>query len=122
LKLLADFRIRLENQEQLLHNEEIVGERIQARVIKNRFFPLLNATYFDIIFKQGINKSAEIFALGIHTRLIRNLSEGYFYQTVHLGKTASQALHFLEENRQIREDAEKNIGQAFMPLNLNAAT
>jgi recombination protein RecA len=122
LKLLADIRVRLSSLEPIKIKREIIGEKIQAQIMKNKYFPLLNPTDFDIIYEQGINKSAEIFTLGIHTRLIQKQSAGFFYQTIYLGKASSDAIHFLEGNKQIQEDAEENIRRAFLPENFNAAT
>jgi recombination protein RecA len=117
LKLFADIRLRLANQERIIRGGIVIGERFQIRIIKNRYFPLINMTNFDIIYQQGINKSAEVFALGIPTRLIHSSSEGYFYQTIFLGKTSSRAVAFLEGNKQVRADAEENIRRAFLPDN-----
>jgi len=121
LKLLADYRICLFQQEMLKHKEKYIGQRIQARIIKNRNFPFLNTTYFDIIYRHGINRSAEIFYLGEQIRLFEKLPEGFFHQTVHLGKTSSQVVQFLDDNETIREDIEGKIRRTFLSGNYSAA-
>jgi recombination protein RecA len=122
LKLHAGFCIRLKNQEYVYSAGQIIGSKIQARLTSHKFRPLLNTIDFDIIYQQGINKTAEILALGIFIREIQWRPDSYYYRKVRMGQTLSQALDFLQENRRVRNEVERNIRRAFMPHRIIAAT
>lgn len=94
----------------------------QVAVIKNRYLPQINRADFDIIYPQGINKSAEVFDLGVDLGRISRQVEGYVYQIHRLGKTPESALLHLEQNRDIRDELEKEIRRILIPNSFLAAT
>jgi recombination protein RecA len=122
LKLNASIRLRLAPLSNLISGGEVVGARIQARVIKNKFSPCLQPIDFDIIHHQGIDKTGEVLDLGVHCKLIQQKNNGIYFQSERLGKTSSEALRFLNQDIIVRNDIEKAIRQLLIPDIHTAAT
>jgi recombination protein RecA len=111
LKLNAAIRLRLCPLSNLICNRQVIGARIRVRVIKNKFAPCLQPTDFDIIHYQGIDKTGEVLDLGVHCKLVQQLNDGVYFHTERLGKSISEAKHFLNLNIIVRNDIEKAIRQ-----------
>lgn len=115
LKLHAAQRLRLVATRELKSNHEIIGMRVQVKVLKNPITPCLHISYFDIINGQGINKSGEVLELGIRLKLIQKPERGYTFGSNLLGFSAQEAVRFLNQNISIRDYIEKAICQALKP-------
>ena len=122
LKLNASIRIRMSIIEPLQAGEDAIGVKVQARILKNKFAPFLNSTDFDIIHRQGINKPAEVFELGVSLKNIQKQDGGFRYRSLLLGTSASDAIRFLERNSRISEMVESEIRRKLIPDYFSAAT
>jgi recombination protein RecA len=122
LKLNASMHIRLFHRLHLICDGQVIGERFRVRVIKNKFAPCLQPIDFDIIHHQGIDKTGEVLDLGVHCKLIQPKNTGIYFREDRLGRTASEAIRFLNQNIIVRNDIEKAIRQLLIPDNLTAAT
>ena len=122
LKLHANIRIRLSNIQQLIIGSQVIGEKFQARILKNAYYPYLNSTDFDIIYSRGIHKPAEVFDLGVNVNKIQKHDGGFNCETMFLGKTPTAAINFLEENPQVVQVIEKEIRRILIPKIISAAT
>jgi recombination protein RecA len=121
LKLNASICLRLSPLSNLVSGGKVIGARIRARVIKNKFSPCLQPIDFDIIHHQGIDKTGEMLNLGVHCKLVLHKNNGIYFQSERLGKTSSEAKRFLNQNIIVRDDIEKAIRQVLIPDNHNAA-
>jgi recombination protein RecA len=122
LKLNASIRIRMSIIEQLQAGEDVIGVKVQARILKNKFAPFLNSTDFDIIHRQGINKPAEVFDLGVSLNQIQQQDGGFRYHSLLLGTSASDAVRFLERNERVSDLVESEIRRKLIPDYFSAAT
>jgi recombination protein RecA len=121
LKLNASIRLRLAHLSTLMCDGQVVGSRFRVRVIKNKFAPCLQPIDFDIIQHQGIDKTGEVLNLGLQCKLIQQKNKGIYFRAVRLGKTASEAIRFLNEDIIVRNEIEKAIRQLLMPDSHTAA-
>ncbi len=122
LKLNASIRLRLSPVSNLISGGNVIGNRIRARVIKNKFSPFLQPIDFDIIHCQGIDKTGEVLDLGVHCKLVKQKNNGIYFQSERLGKTSSEAIRFLNQNIIVRNNIEKAIRQLLIPDIHTAAT
>jgi len=121
LKLHTAIHLHLDPEKQIQRGEKLVGMNIRVRITKNEYIPCLYTTDFDIIYPYGINKSGEVFNLGLSLQLIHKQSEGYFYKNTCLGKTSQQVIDFFQCNLLQRNEVESKIRQELIPQNYNAA-
>lgn len=122
LKLQAAQRLRLLPARELISNNQNIGIRVQAKVLKNRTVPFLHASYFDIIHGQGINKSGEVLDLGVRLRLIQKQKSGYTFGSNKLGSSVQEAISFLNQNILTRDSIEMEIRRRLIPEFFIAAT
>ena len=122
LKLQAAIRLRLSQPSNLISNGQVTGVRMRVRVIKNKFAPCLQPIDFDIIHHQGIDKTGEVLDLGVHCQLIHQKNTGIYFRAERLGRTASEAIRFLNQNIIVRNEIEKAIRQRLIPDSHTAAT
>jgi recombination protein RecA len=122
LKLNASMHIRLIHLSNLICDGQVIGERFRVRVIKNKFAPCLQPIDFDIIHHQGIDKTGEVLDLGVHCKLIQPKNTGIYFREERLGRTASEAISFLNQNIIVRNDIEEAIRQLLIPDSHTAAT
>ncbi len=115
LTFYSGIRIGLLHDHFIQHSGLNPGVRIKAQILKNQFAPCLYKTDFDIISPEGINKTGEVYSLGCDLQLILRQEEGFIYQDICLGKTSSQIIHNLNQNRAIRDEIEQEIRQRLLP-------
>ena len=113
LKLRSSIRIRLKAHDNIEMRQW--GTRIDVQITKNKFRPFLNSTNFDIMYVQGINKSTEVFDLGVFLKKVEIHSEGYSFRSINLGKTPEQAIDFIERDDRIRNEIESEIRRLLIP-------
>jgi recombination protein RecA len=102
LRLQAGLRLRLQETSPIRRDGRRVGQRTQARILKNKNIAPHQPVEFDIIYDQGINHSGEVFDLGLQSGLIRKQGGDYTFQGLRLGTGRQQAIETLERRALIR--------------------
>jgi len=117
LKFYASVRIDIRRIASLKQGEEQIGNRVKAKVIKNKVAPPFQLAEFDIIFGKGISKLGEIIDYGVKFDIIDKSGAWFSYQDKKLGQGRENAKKFLEANPTVMEDIEKQIIERLNPLN-----
>ncbi len=111
LKFYASVRINLTQIAQIKSKEEIIGNRIRAKVVKNKVgAPFRNGEY-DIYYNEGISKQGELINMGLKEKIITRTGAWYNYGTKKLGQGMEQSKQFLKENNDIEKEIEEKITQ-----------
>lgn len=98
LKYYASVRLDIRRIKSLSNGENPIGIRVRVRVIKNKVAPPLRQAEFDIRYGKGIDHTAELFDLGIHTKLITRRGAFYYWDDQRLGQGRENILLDLEKN------------------------
>ena len=109
LKFYSSVRIDLRRTESLKHGSEIVGNRVRARIVKNKVAAPFRVAEFDIMFNQGISKMGDILDIGVAQGHIRKAGAFYSYGETRLGQGREAAKQFLMEHPEIAESVEARI-------------
>jgi len=109
VKLLAELRIELNPMNKLFQDNTIIGEHIQARILKNKYMPCPSAVEFDIMYNTGIIKVGEILDLGTEIRLINKFGKRYFFRNLVLGEHREAIVNYLLENPHVTDELEQVI-------------
>ncbi len=111
LKFYASVRIELRRAAQIKMGEEIIGNRVKAKVVKNKVAAPFKTAEFDIMYNEGISLSGDILDLGMGYDLIKKAASTFLYGELKLGVGRENAKRFLRENKKIMDEIAKKIWQ-----------
>ncbi|MGP1561221.1 MAG: recombinase RecA [Helicobacteraceae bacterium] len=109
LKFYASVRIDVRRVQTLKQNEESIGNRVRAKVIKNKVAPPFKQAEFDVMFGEGISKEGELVDYGVKLDIIDKSGAWFSYKDVKLGQGRENARAFLKENVKVAQEIEKDI-------------
>ena len=109
LKFYTSVRIELKRIAQIKKGEEIIGNRVRAKIVKNKVAPPFKIAEFDIIYNEGIAYFKDVLNLGIKYNIVSKTGSTYFYGDTKLGVGVDAAADFLKNNPQIAKDILKSV-------------
>jgi len=114
LKFYSSMRIEVRRIDSIKQGNEVIGNRVKAKIVKNKMAPPFKQVEFDIIFGKGISKIGSIMDIAIEQGLISKSGSWYNYNENKLGQGQENVKRFLEENPKVLKDIEEKIrGSAF---------
>jgi recombination protein RecA len=113
LKFYASVRLDVRRIESLKVGQEVVGNRVRARVVKNKVAPPFKVAEFDIMYNEGISKVGGILDLGVEAEIIEKRGAFYSYQEQRLGQGRENAKNYLRENPGLAVEIEELIRNQF---------
>ena len=112
LKFYASVRIDVRKIATLKQGEEQIGNRVKAKVIKNKVAPPFRQAEFDIMFGEGISKEGEMVDYGVKLDIIDKSGAWFSYGETRLGQGRENVKAFLKENKEVALEIEEKIKQA----------
>lgn len=109
LKFYSSIRIDLRRIAQIKKGDEIIGNRIKAKIVKNKVAAPFKTTEFDIYYNEGISKMADIINTGVKYELIKKAGSWFQYEGTKIGQGMEGSKNFLKENPEIAKKIEKEI-------------
>ena len=101
LKFYASVRIELKRVAQVKKGEEIIGNKIKAKIVKNKVAPPFKTAEFDIYYDEGISYESDLINLGERLGVIKKAGNSYFFEETKLGGSFQSAREFLKQNPEI---------------------
>ncbi|MBX3363902.1 MAG: recombinase RecA [Phycisphaeraceae bacterium] len=98
LKFYSSVRIDIRRTGSLKDGEEAVGNRVRARVVKNKVAPPFRQAEFDIMFNEGISATGDLLDLAIDDKVCQKSGAWYSYGDIRLGQGRENAKQFLKDN------------------------
>ena len=109
LKFYASVRLDIRRVTSIKNGEEILGNQVRVKVVKNKVAPPFRKAEFDIMFGTGISKSGELVDLGVLTGLIKKSGSWFSYQDSKLAQGRDATKKLLEDNPELAEEIETQI-------------
>ncbi len=109
LKFYASVRIDVRRIATLKQSEEQIGNRVKAKVIKNKVAPPFRTAEFDIMFGEGISKEGEIIDYGVKFDIVDKSGSWYSYKDIKLGQGRENAKAYLKEHPEVEKEIEDGI-------------
>lgn len=109
LKFYSSVRIEIRRAAQIKKNEEVVGNRINVKVVKNKVAPPFRNTEFDIMYNQGISFEGDLIDTGIKFEVLKKSGNSIHYGDMKLGAGRESAKDFLRENNKLAKEIEKEV-------------
>ena len=112
LKFYASVRLDIRSIGKLKDGDEIKGNQVRVKVIKNKVAPPFRKTEFEIMFGEGISKVGEIVDLGVEYNIIQKSGSWYSYNGSKLAQGRDATKSLLKDNPELMEELEGLIKQA----------
>lgn len=109
LKFYASVRLDIRRINQLKDGEEVKGNQVRVKVVKNKVAPPFRKAEFDIMFGEGISHAGEIVDLGAELNIIKKSGSWYSYHDARLGQGRDAAKQCLTDNPELAEELSKLI-------------
>jgi recombination protein RecA len=112
LKFYASMRVDVRRISSLKDREEHVGNRVRAKVVKNKMSPPFRQGEFDIMFDQGISTEGDILDLAIEQKLIQKSGAWFSMNGDNLGQGRENTRQYLREHPEVTESLRQQILEA----------
>ena len=109
LKFYASIRIDIRRIDSIKQGTDLVGNRVRAKVVKNKVAPPFRQAEFDIMYGQGISKEGSLLDLGVEEGIVQKSGAWYNYGEERLGQGREAAKDFLRENGDLRDSIDAQI-------------
>ncbi len=98
LKFYCSCRIDVRRIGSLKDGEEVVGQRVKCKIVKNKVAPPFRIAEFDMMHKNGISLEGDILDLGVAHRIVTKSGSWFKYGSTHIGQGKEKARNYLMEN------------------------
>jgi recombination protein RecA len=109
LKFYASVRLDIRKIGTVKMRDEIVGNNIRVKVVKNKVAPPFREVEFDIMYGQGISKLGEIIDLGVKAGVVEKSGSWFSYNSTRIGQGRDNAREFLKANPAMALEIEKAV-------------
>ena len=109
LKFYSSVRIDLRRIESIKKGTEVMGNRVRARIVKNKVAPPFRLAEFDIMFAEGVSRSGDLLDVGVESDIISKSGAFYSFGDTRLGQGRENAKSFLREHKDITNSIEKLV-------------
>jgi len=109
LKFYASVRLDIRKIGTVKLRDEIVGNNIRVKVVKNKVAPPFREVEFDIMYGQGISKLGEIIDLGVKAGVVEKSGSWFSYNSTRIGQGRDNAREFLKANPAMALEIEKAV-------------
>ncbi|MDE2240129.1 MAG: recombinase RecA [Rhodospirillales bacterium] len=109
LKFYSSVRMEIRRTGSIKEREEVTGNHVRVKVVKNKLAPPFRQVEFDIMFGEGISKSGELIDLGVKAGVVEKSGAWFSYDSQRIGQGRENAKQFLRDNPKVAESIEKKI-------------
>ncbi len=109
LKFYASVRIDLRRIESIKKGDEVVGNRVRAKIVKNKVAAPFRDAEFEIYFNEGISQSSDLVDLGVKFNVLDKAGTWFTFEGERVGQGRDNAKKFFDENQKAAHKLEKLI-------------
>ncbi len=109
LKFYASVRLDIRRTSQIKDSDEVSGNRVKVKIVKNKVAPPFRIAEFDIMFGEGISKVGEIIDLGVEYNIIKKAGSWFSYGDTKLGQGRDAVKNLLLDNPDLADELEAKI-------------
>ncbi len=112
LKFYSSIRLDIRRIGQIKSGDEVTGNRVRVKVVKNKVAPPFRKAEFDIMYGEGISKIGEIIDYGVDLEILKKSGSWFSYGDTKLGQGRDAVKDLLADNPDLLEDLERQIREA----------
>ena len=117
LKFYASVRLDIRKASAIKDGENVLGNLVRVKVVKNKVAPPFRKAEFEITFGEGISKIGEIIDLGVEHNIIQKSGSWFSYDGSKLGQGRDAAKALLKDNPGLAEEIEAKVREALAAKN-----
>ncbi|GGH25729.1 recombinase RecA [Sphingobacterium alkalisoli] len=119
LKFYASVRLDIRRTSQIKDADEVSGNRVKVKIVKNKVAPPFRIAEFDIMFGEGISKVGEIIDLGVEYGIVKKSGSWFSYGDTKLGQGRDAVKSLLSDNPDLSDEIEAKIRAEVSGVNLD---
>ncbi len=112
LKFYASVRLDIRRIEQIKNGEQVVGNHVRVKVVKNKLAAPFQTAEFDIIYGEGISRPREVISLAVNNGYVTKSGAWYSYGETRLGQGIDNACAFLHDHPDVANELEALLSGA----------
>ncbi len=109
LKFFSSVRIEVRRAAQIKKGDQIVGNRVKAKVVKNKVAPPFKTAEFDIMYNEGISYEGDVLNTGVKYAILERSGTWFTYGNQKLGQGLDASKQYLKDNPQITKKIVEDI-------------
>lgn len=109
LRFYSSVRMEIRRIGSVKDGDQIVGNRVRAKLVKNKVAPPFREAEFDVVFGVGISKLGELIDLGVKYNVVDKSGTWYSYEDERLGQGRENSKDYLKENPEIAAKIKNQI-------------
>ncbi|WP_146566082.1 recombinase RecA [Posidoniimonas corsicana] len=109
LKFYSSCRIDVRRIGQLKDGEDVVGQRVRTKIVKNKVAPPFRVAEFDMMHKDGISYEGDLIDLGLEQKIIGRTGAWFRYGESQLGQGKEKARLYLKENPGVADEIKSKV-------------
>ena len=113
LKFYSSVRVEIRRSEAIKNGTEIVGNKVNIKVVKNKVAPPFRTAEVDIIYGEGISREGDILDLAVAENIVNKSGAWYAYNGDKIGQGRENAKLFLKEHPDLMEEVEQKVREKY---------
>lgn len=109
LKFYASTRVDIRRISQIKDGDEVVGNRVRVKIVKNKLAPPFRKAEVDLMFGEGISRLGELIDMGVDHEIIKKAGSWFSYGETRLGQGRDAVKGLLKDNPELADEIEAKI-------------
>ena len=115
LKFYSSVRIDLRRIESIKQGTDILGNRVRARVVKNKLAAPFKTAEFDIMFNEGISHEGDLLDLAVEQSIVKKNGSFYSFGEIQIGRGREKSKLYLKENPVLTDEIAELVKESLTP-------
>ena len=120
LKFYSTIRLDVRRGEQIKNGENVIGNKTNVKVVKNKVAPPFKTAAVEIMYGEGVSREAEVLDLASEIGIVDKSGAWYAYKGEKIGQGKENAKSFLRDNPKIKEEIENKVRESHGILKNNS--
>ena len=113
LKFYSSVRLEIRRSEQIKNGVEVIGNKTNVKVVKNKMAPPFKNCSVDIMYGEGVSKEGELVDLAAEAKIIEKSGAWYSYNGEKLGQGKENVKELFKTNNELKEEIEAKVREHF---------
>ena len=122
LKFYASVRMEIRRAAQIKQGENVIGNRVKVKVVKNKVAAPFRTCEFDIMYNEGISLAGDTLDTGVDYEIIKKSGNSYSFNDIKFGVGRETAKKFLKEDAKLMATIRKAIFEEVAKREINGAS